>query len=1077
MLGTDLLNTGQFVWSFGFAFAIFAVYKLAVLVYDELSSPLRDLPGPPSRSFIFGNMKELGFADFGNPSILEKWEDQYGSTIKYKWFFGTTILYTTDLKAMNHVLVNNYEFLKPPANIYIFKRVLGDGLVFADGEAHKKQVKVFVINRNKCADVSHTTEKASGFAPQQIREITGLFVAKAIEVNTLTYITQTSLRDLWADRINQRGTEEPESVDALSWFSRLALDIIGVAGFDYNFNALVDDPSKNELGNAFAITSNIEDRINMIGFIKFVFPSLSFLPGDADPIGKKAADTLFRIAAGLLEKSKAAIRQAGNETSLKSRDILTLLVRANEMDNLPESQKLSDKEVIAQIPTFLVAGHETTAISLSWTFFALTQNKNAQNKLRKELSKVATDDPTMDELNNLPYLDYVVREALRLYGPFPATMRLVGQDTIVPLGEPVTDRNGVVHHEIRLQKGHRVVIPMVVVNRAKSIWGEDASEFRPERWESIPEVASNIPGIWGNNMVFIGGPRACIGWRFAVVEMKAAVFTLIRAFDFELAVPVKDIGIQSSIRRPVLKTETDRKKMDQMPLLFIYDEATSPLRGLPGPKNPSFIFGNVRDIWNSTDSAIYEQWVEQYGSTIQYMGPAGLRRLYTTDLKAVNHVLVNSYDYPKPESAIYNIRRILGEGVLLVEGDVHKQQNPAFGPQQIRELTEIFLDKAIQLRDIWTTEIKRQNVEGAGRIDALSWLSRLTLDVIGLAGFNYKFHALTDDPELNELSKAFAILFKAGTKLDVIGIMRGIFPLLRFLPADRDAEAKQASKTMFRVGSELLEKTKAGIKKENSDKKAWAARDLLSILVRANAMPDIPENQRLTDKDVLAQIPTFLVAGHETTSIATTWALYALTQNKEAQVTLRDEIQRVSTDNPTMDELNGLPYLDAVVRETLRIHAPVPATIRVATKDDILPLNVPYTDKAGTKHYEVEIRKGQTVIIPITLINRSKSLWGEDAAFFKPERWYNIPENVAAIPGVWGNTLSFLGGPRACIGYRFALAEMKALLFILVRAFEFDLAVPASDIQKKSVVVTRPVLASDPEKSNQMPLIVRPVVL
>lgn len=58
---------------------------------------------------------------------------------------------------------------------------------------------------------------------------------------------------------------------------------------------------------------------------------------------------------------------------------------------------------------------------------------------------------------------------------------------------------------------------------------------------------------------------------------------------------------------------------------------------------------------------------------------------------------------------------------------------------------------------------------------------------------------------------------------------------------------------MFRVGTELLEKTKAGIDKEDSDKKAWSARDLLSILVRANAMPDIPESQRLLDKDVLAR--------------------------------------------------------------------------------------------------------------------------------------------------------------------------------------------------------------------------------
>lgn len=187
-------------------------------------------------------------------------------------------------------------------------------------------------------------------------------------------------------------------------------------------------------------------------------------PGDADSAGKKAADTLHRIATGLLERSKAAI--GDDKTSLKSRDILTLLVRANELDDLPESQRLTDEEVIArgcfvrfsllfiflisttEIPTFLVAGHETT-ISLAWTFYALTQNKDAQQKLRDELSRVATDNPSMDELNNLTYLDYVVRESLRLHGPVPATSRVVGQDTFVPLSEPVIDKKGVTHHEIR----------------------------------------------------------------------------------------------------------------------------------------------------------------------------------------------------------------------------------------------------------------------------------------------------------------------------------------------------------------------------------------------------------------------------------------------------------------------------------------------------------------------------------------------------------------------------------------------------------------------------------------------------
>lgn len=92
------------------------------------------------------------------------------------------------------------------------------------------------------------------------------------------------------------------------------------------------------------------------------------------------------------------------------------------------------------------------------------------------------------------------------------------------------------------------------------------------------------------------------------------------------------------------------------------------------------------------------------------------------------------------------------------------------------------------------------------------------------------------------------------------------------------------------------------------------------------------------------------MAGHETTSSATTWAIYALCKQPEVQSKLRDELLTASTDNPTMDELNSLPYLDAVVREAMRLHSPVTSTLRNAVKDDVIPFDVPFTDRNGKVH-------------------------------------------------------------------------------------------------------------------------------
>ncbi|KAF4577163.1 hypothetical protein EYR36_005150 [Pleurotus pulmonarius] len=503
-----------------------------------------------------------------------------------------------------------------------------------------------------------------------------------------------------------------------------------------------------------------------------------------------------------------------------------------------------------------------------------------------------------------------------------------------------------------------------------------------------------------------------------------------------------------------------------------YKELTSPIRSLPGPKSHSWFFGSIREAFDGPPNA--SEWVNVYGTTFQFKGPFNFARLWTIDPKAQSHVLMRNDIYERPMPARETLSRIVGPGVLVTEGEMHKKQNPAFGPAQIRDLTDIFVQKSIQLRDLWASEAKRQG--GTGRVDVLSWLSRMTLDVIGLAGFNYTFDALNENATPNELNQAFSTIFHSGSNQRTMMLLRIISPLFRYIRTSRDTVAEQAQVVMGRIGKELLSSSKAAVaqsEKEISDR-SLRSRNLLSLLVRANTAPGIPESHRLQDEDVLAQIPTFLVAGHETTSTATTWGLFALAQEAEIQSKLREELWSVDTDTPSMDELNALPYLDRVVRETLRVHSPVPAIGRVATVDDEIPLSQPVTDVNGDVHHSIRIRKGQNVMIPISAVNLYKPIWGEDAEEFKPDRWLSPPQASSAIPGVWSNQMTFIGGPRACIGYRFSLVEMKALLFVLIRAFTFELAVPADEIIKKASIVQRPLLKNNPEAGNMLPMLIKP---
>jgi cytochrome P450 len=138
--------------------------------------------------------------------------------------------------------------------------------------------------------------------------------------------------------------------------------------------------------------------------------------------------------------------------------------------------------------------------------------------------------------------------------------------------------------------------------------------------------------------------------------------------------------------------------------------------------------------------------------------------------------------------------------------------------------------------------------------------------------------------------------------------------------------------------------------------------------------------------------------------------------------------------------------------------------------------------------------KGDIITIPIQVLNRSVELWGEDAREFRPDRWSDLPESVKEIPNVTGNTLTFMAGGHACIGYRFSIAEYvvcfasetercelngwkrtKALLFAIVRHFEFELAISPLEITRKTHIVSRPTLVSNPDAGAQLPLLIRPV--
>ncbi|KAI0665804.1 cytochrome P450 [Trametes maxima] len=409
----------------------------------------------------------------------------------------------------------------------------------------------------------------------------------------------------------------------------------------------------------------------------------------------------------------------------------------------------------------------------------------------------------------------------------------------------------------------------------------------------------------------------------------------------------------------------------------------SPLRDLPGPKASvwNWVFGDMKVLMKEFDRvAVQQRWENAYGHVFKYKGYFNADGIHTIDARALNYSLTRSEDFAKSEQSRRNLACAPGNGLLVVKGEAHRRQrrimNPAFGPAQIRELTSIFVHKSIIFRDKWAATIAQSG--SAARINVLNGLNQMTLDVIGMAGFSHDIDALGGTTGTT-----------AGHGFLLIVIAKMYFPTLKFIPDRMSNRSSHAQAIMRRVSMQLLTEKAAllskGAAKGGVERKDIVRRDLLTLLIKANVAADVPDNQRLTDEEVLGQILTFFVAGHDTTSTATTWCLFALAQHPSIQAKLRAELLALDTDLPTMNQLNALPCLDCVVRESLCVYAPVPRTECVALYDVAVPLDTPFTDVHGNVQHTLKVPKGCFVEIPILAMHRSKALWGEDALEFKCE--------------------------------------------------------------------------------------------
>jgi cytochrome P450 len=208
-----------------------------------------------------------------------------------------------------------------------------------------------------------------------------------------------------------------------------------------------------------------------------------------------------------------------------SEDLLARYLRARDDDG----SQMSDKQLRDEMMTLLLAGHETTAVALTFCFYLLALHPEADARLAAELDEVlAGEPPTVEHISRLRYTEWVVKEAMRLYPPVPNVGREALEDCEI----------GGFH----IPKGAQIAVVQWLTHRDKRWFGEDAAEFRPERWDN--DLAKRLPRC--AYYPFVDGPRVCIGIHFAMMETVLILATVMSGFRLELA-PGQTLRLRASV--------------------------------------------------------------------------------------------------------------------------------------------------------------------------------------------------------------------------------------------------------------------------------------------------------------------------------------------------------------------------------------------------------------------------------------------------------------------------------------------------------------------------------------------------
>ena len=436
---------------------------------------------------------------------------------------------------------------------------------------------------------------------------------------------------------------------------------------------------------------------------------------------------------------------------------------------------------------------------------------------------------------------------------------------------------------------------------------------------------------------------------------------------------------------------------------------------IPQPQG-SFFIGNLNEMDPSYMLGSLQRLHKLYGD-IYRLTILGKNQVVISTQQLVDFVCDESKFDKEIGTALIELRALIGDGLFSAYTSepnwklAHKILLPAFGPNAIRNMFPEMMDIASQL-------ILRWERFAGEEIDVCDNFTRLTLDTIALCSFDYRFNSFYQTKMHHFVDAMVNVLVESGNRAQRI-------PLQNTLMLGTARQYYDHIAYIHKLCDEIVQQRREHPNDIN---------DLLNRMIKGK---DPETGYQLSDENIRYQMVTFLIAGHETTSGLLSFTFYYLLKNPQTLQKAQAEADQF--DEITIDTLPKLKYIDAVLKETLRLQPTAPG-FSLTVKDDKAILPGGY-----------EIHKDERILVLLSQLHRDPKVWDRPEEFL-PERmlnggFENLPSNA------WK---PFGNGQRSCIGRPFAIQESLLAVALILKHFNIEFVNPSYDLRVKQTLTIKP---------------------